>query len=263
MTEAIGDRCMVVPTIHGYTVNGVDNTGKNRVVHEFAASRPGTQTPDWAGAVAAHPELMQSDDLHPTPEGADLRARLIAQGILGCLAGESPGDAVDRSRKRGRGPNSRPVSRFERRQAELVERSASACSSGSPPKCSDEESRCLRPVEERRRYMPGLDGLRAIAVLAVIAYHLDFGWAEGGLLGVGVFFTLSGYLITDILLAQVNRGGIRLKSFWLARARRLLPALFVMLIVVLAWVTVIGPHQPSSFRDGSGQLPPSTSTTGG
>jgi peptidoglycan/LPS O-acetylase OafA/YrhL len=44
-----------------------------------------------------------------------------------------------------------------------------------------------RPVEERRRYMPGLDGLRAIAVLAVIAYHLGFGWAEGGLLGVGVF----------------------------------------------------------------------------
>ena len=68
-----------------------------------------------------------------------------------------------------------------------------------------------RPVEERRRYMPGLDGLRAIAVLAVIAYHLDFGWAEGGLLGVGVFFTLSGYLITDILLTQVNRGGIRLQ----------------------------------------------------
>ena len=73
-------------------------------------------------------------------------------------------------------------------------------------------------------------------------------WAEGGLLGVGVFFTLSGYLITDILLNQVNRGGIRLKSFWLARARRLLPALFVILIVVLAWVTLIGPHQPSTFR---------------
>ena len=55
--------------------------------------------------------------------------------------------------------------------------------------------------------MPGLDGLRAIAVLAVIAYHLRFQWAEGGLLGVGVFFTLSGYLITDILLNQVSRGG--------------------------------------------------------
>ncbi len=104
------------------------------------------------------------------------------------------------------------------------------------------------PVQRGRRYMPGLDGLRAIAVLGVIAYHLGYGWAEGGLLGVGVFFTLSGYLITDILLNQVRGGGIRLKSFWLARARRLLPALFAMLIVVAAWVTVIGPHQPSEFR---------------
>jgi len=96
--------------------------------------------------------------------------------------------------------------------------------------------------------MPGLDGLRAIAVIGVMLYHLKFGWAEGGLLGVGVFFTLSGYLITDILLGQVNRGGIKLKAFWLARARRLLPALFVMLIVVTAWVTLIGPHQPADFR---------------
>ena len=104
------------------------------------------------------------------------------------------------------------------------------------------------PVKRGQRYMPGLDGLRAIAVLGVILYHLDFGWAEGGLLGVGVFFTLSGYLITDILLNQVREGGIRLKSFWLARARRLLPALFVMLTVVIAWVTLIGPHQPPDFR---------------
>jgi peptidoglycan/LPS O-acetylase OafA/YrhL len=104
------------------------------------------------------------------------------------------------------------------------------------------------PVGRGQRYMPGLDGLRAIAVLGVVLYHLKFGWAEGGLLGVGVFFTLSGYLITDILLNQVNQGGIELKSFWLARARRLLPALFLMLIVVMAWVTVIGPHQPSDFR---------------
>jgi peptidoglycan/LPS O-acetylase OafA/YrhL len=105
------------------------------------------------------------------------------------------------------------------------------------------------PVKRGQRYMPGLDGLRAIAVGGVILYHLGFGWAKGGLLGVGVFFTLSGYLITDILLTQVDAGGIRFKSFWMARARRLLPALFVMLIVVTAWVTVIGPHQPSDFRD--------------
>jgi peptidoglycan/LPS O-acetylase OafA/YrhL len=105
------------------------------------------------------------------------------------------------------------------------------------------------PITRGERYMPGLDGLRAIAVLAVIAFHLDFGWAPGGLLGVGIFFTLSGYLITDILLAQfARRGAIRLGRFWLGRARRLLPALFLMLLVVLAWVTIFGPAQPDQFR---------------
>jgi peptidoglycan/LPS O-acetylase OafA/YrhL len=98
--------------------------------------------------------------------------------------------------------------------------------------------------------MPGLDGLRAIAVLAVLAFHLGFGWAPGGLLGVGIFFTLSGYLITDILLSQLaRRGHIRLGRFWLARARRLLPALFAMLAIVVAWVTIFGPAQPQQFRD--------------
>jgi peptidoglycan/LPS O-acetylase OafA/YrhL len=106
------------------------------------------------------------------------------------------------------------------------------------------------PVKRNQRYMPGLDGLRAIAVLAVIAFHLGFGWAPGGLLGVGIFFTLSGYLITDILLAQLSqRGHIRLGRFWLARARRLLPALFLMLAIVVAWVTIFGPAQPQQFRD--------------
>jgi peptidoglycan/LPS O-acetylase OafA/YrhL len=87
--------------------------------------------------------------------------------------------------------------------------------------------------------MPGLDGLRAIAVLAVIAYHLDFGWAPGGLLGVGVFFTLSGYLITDLLLGtRAATGSLKLGEFWIRRARRLLPALFLMIAVVVAWVTL-------------------------
>jgi peptidoglycan/LPS O-acetylase OafA/YrhL len=105
------------------------------------------------------------------------------------------------------------------------------------------------PVRRSKRYMPGLDGLRAIAVLAVIAYHLGLGWAPGGLLGVGIFFTLSGYLITDILLSHMARRDMRLTDFWLGRARRLLPALFLMLIVVVAWVTLFGPAQPSKFRD--------------
>jgi peptidoglycan/LPS O-acetylase OafA/YrhL len=105
------------------------------------------------------------------------------------------------------------------------------------------------PITRGERYMPGLDGLRAIAVLAVIFFHLGFGWAPGGLLGVGIFFTLSGYLITDILLGQyARRGAIRLGRFWLGRARRLLPALFLMLLVVIAWVTIFGPAQPDQFR---------------
>jgi hypothetical protein len=120
VTEVIGDRCMVVPTIHGYTVNGIDNTGKNRVVHEFAASRPGTQTPDWAGAVTAHPELLQSDYLHPTPEGADLRARLIARGIESCLAGGASARRSTKQETRPR-PELETVSRFERRQVKLIE----------------------------------------------------------------------------------------------------------------------------------------------
>ncbi len=96
--------------------------------------------------------------------------------------------------------------------------------------------------------MPGLDGLRAVAVIAVIAYHLGFGRASGGMLGVGVFFTLSGYLITDILLEAWATRRLNLGQFWLARARRLLPALFVMLVVVMAWITIADPGRLDSLR---------------
>jgi peptidoglycan/LPS O-acetylase OafA/YrhL/lysophospholipase L1-like esterase len=105
------------------------------------------------------------------------------------------------------------------------------------------------PVRTGQRYMPGLDGLRAIAVLAVIAFHEQLGWAPGGLLGVGVFFTLSGYLITDLLLGQWSaRGRVQLADFWARRARRLLPAVFVMLAVVTAWVTVADRARLGSLR---------------
>ncbi len=105
------------------------------------------------------------------------------------------------------------------------------------------------PVRSGQRYMPGLDGLRALAVLAVVAYHLDVRWAQGGLLGVGVFFTLSGYLITDLLLSQwETTGRMRLADFWRRRARRLLPALFVMLTVVAAWVTLLDRQQLPAIR---------------
>ncbi len=89
----IGNRCMVVPTIHSIVVDGVGDAGKNRVVAEFAAARPGTQTPDWSGAAADHPDLLQPDDLHPTPEGSDYRAQLIVAGVQACLDGD-PGSAL-------------------------------------------------------------------------------------------------------------------------------------------------------------------------
>lgn len=117
VAATIGDRCMVVPTIHGFTVNGIGNDGKNRVVRAFAASRPGTQVPDWAGAVAAHPELMQADNLHPVPAGADYRARLIAQGVKGCLgfAHAPTAEATISS-----APDLAPVGRFAARQAAIA-----------------------------------------------------------------------------------------------------------------------------------------------
>ena len=110
-----------------------------------------------------------------------------------------------------------------------------------------------RPVDSGQRYMPGLDGLRALAVLAVIAYHVQFAWAPGGLLGVGVFFTLSGFLITGILISQwAKLGRLMLGDFWLHRARRLLPALFVMLAVVTAWVTVADRARLADLRTAVG-----------
>ncbi|HMC40119.1 MAG TPA: acyltransferase, partial [Acidimicrobiales bacterium] len=92
-------------------------------------------------------------------------------------------------------------------------------------------SESTRPV--RLRQLPGLDGLRAVAVVAVIVYHLNSSWLPGGFLGVDVFFVISGYLITSLLLSEHSRtGNVVLLRFWARRARRLLPALAVLLLGV-------------------------------
>ena len=97
-----------------------------------------------------------------------------------------------------------------------------------------------RPAGSEMKYLPGLDGMRAIAVAAIVGYHLGAPWLPGGLLGVGMFFTLSGYLITTILLTTWDRrGDLDLRNFWLRRARRLLPALIMVLIVVLVATPVL------------------------
>ncbi len=99
-------------------------------------------------------------------------------------------------------------------------------------------------------YQPALDGLRAVAVLAVLGYHGGVGWLRGGYLGVDVFFVLSGYLITTLLLVEFGRTGrIALTSFWIRRARRLLPALgLVFLGIAMYAALVVAPEQLGRIR---------------
>ena len=103
------------------------------------------------------------------------------------------------------------------------------------------------------RYQPALDGLRAFAVAAVIAYHFGAGWAAGGFLGVDAFFVLSGYLITTLLLAEFGRRRhISLPSFWARRARRLLPALLLVLAAVALYAEVLAPASQLDTLRGDG-----------
>ena len=95
------------------------------------------------------------------------------------------------------------------------------------------------PARPKSRYIPALDGLRTLAVVAVVLYHLNLTWAQGGLLGVTMFFVLSGYLITRLLLNEVAKTGrIDLKSFWIRRIRRLVPAVVTVVVVTCALCTI-------------------------
>ena len=97
--------------------------------------------------------------------------------------------------------------------------------------------------------MPGLDGVRALAVLAVMGFHEGASELSGGFLGVDIFFVLSGFLITDLLVTRYDTlGRLDLRDFWTRRARRLLPPLAVMLVVVTAAASVIEPAQEASLR---------------
>jgi len=107
----------------------------------------------------------------------------------------------------------------------------SASPAASTPFSHTAESRRANP-----NHRPALDGVRALAVVAVMLYHGVVSWAGGGFLGVDVFFVLSGYLITTLLLREWQRwGSIDLVGFYVRRARRLLPALVLVVMAVAAW----------------------------
>jgi peptidoglycan/LPS O-acetylase OafA/YrhL len=102
-------------------------------------------------------------------------------------------------------------------------------------------------VSHSLRYRPEIDGLRALAVLSVICFHADFSWCKGGFIGVDVFFVLSGYLITSLLEAELERGSFSLRGFYERRIRRIFPALTVMALTCTLVAGVV--FSPQVFAD--------------
>ncbi|MDQ7153987.1 acyltransferase family protein [Staphylococcus pseudintermedius] len=104
-----------------------------------------------------------------------------------------------------------------------------------------------KPINSR--YMPGLDGVRAVAVIAIIIYHLNPQWLSGGFLGVDTFFVISGYLITSLLLTEYhNTGKIELMSFWLRRVKRLIPAVLFLVMGVIVLSLIFMPTEIQKVR---------------
>jgi peptidoglycan/LPS O-acetylase OafA/YrhL len=106
-------------------------------------------------------------------------------------------------------------------------------------------------------HIDGLDGLRGLAVIAVVLYHGGVSWANGGFLGVELFFVLSGFLITSLLMREwLSSGTVVLANFWARRARRLLPALFVLVVVIGIYYAIKGTigAVPGLFGDGLAAL---------
>ncbi len=103
--------------------------------------------------------------------------------------------------------------------------------------------------KKRSRYVASIDGLRAFAVMSVIFYHMHLGWARGGLMGVTVFFVISGYLINGLLVHECETTGrIDLPAFWMRRVRRLFPAIVLSVTGICALCTVFGPDLLQKMR---------------
>ena len=102
------------------------------------------------------------------------------------------------------------------------------------------------------RYIPAIDGLRAVAVIAVMLYHLEYSWIPGGFLGVDLFFVISGYVITRLLLDSIARsGGLDLRAFYKARIRRLFPPLVFMILITSIYIGIWAPETMRRFMSDS------------
>ena len=101
-------------------------------------------------------------------------------------------------------------------------------------------------------YRRDIDGLRGIAVLSVIFFHAGFSWFQGGFIGVDVFFVISGYLITSIIQKEIDGGFFTLANFYERRARRIMPALFVTIVVT--WIVALLLYMPPEFKSYSASV---------
>ncbi|MCE5729875.1 acyltransferase [Staphylococcus pseudintermedius] len=107
----------------------------------------------------------------------------------------------------------------------------------------------MKRLQHPPRYLPGLDGLRAISVIAIIIYHLNAQWLAGGFLGVDTFFVISGYLITSLLLFEYeNYQTIDLANFWIKRFKRLIPAMLFVTLVSVLYVALFAPQILHSIK---------------
>ena len=138
-----------------------------------------------------------------------------------------------------------PASPPRRRVEVAVAQTASIAAAGSRPAPSP----ATAATPQGRTYRPGLDGLRALAIVGVLLYHAGVDWVPGGLLGVDLFFVISGFLITSLLVAELQRSGrIALGGFYHRRARRLLPALGVVLAATTLTLLLFWPGEVPRFR---------------
>jgi peptidoglycan/LPS O-acetylase OafA/YrhL len=189
------------------------------------------------------PTAKRAPDLRPIQprRATDARASAMASAVAPSAPPKAKPDQLDRPREET------PRKLTETLPLPRAEIAAALAANPVPVKAKD-TGKDETSKEKKGWRAPGLDGIRALAVLSVLGFHEGLSWLPGGFLGVDIFFVLSGFLITDILATRFARdGNLGLSTFWQRRARRLLPALGLMLVTVTAAVTVLEPDQRNTL----------------